>query len=195
MDEAIYEKILHNLVDMDFKGTISPHFYGEPLLDKRLPKLMKLTREILPDVEIVVFTNGDFLEQSMYDLLVSNGVNKFIVTAHDDDALKRLKGMPFIGNCDIVLQSSIDIYKLNRGGLLYIPQVKAECCLFPSEYLVIDYLGNVLLCCNDYLSSNILGNIKSKSVSNIWQSEKYTRIREDLSNGNYSYGICKKCTE
>lgn len=41
MSEKCYKKIIDELAGIGFRGRVSPHFYGEPLLDKRLPDLIK----------------------------------------------------------------------------------------------------------------------------------------------------------
>ena len=38
MEEAVFYKLIDELADIGFSGTLSPHFYGEPMLDKRLEK-------------------------------------------------------------------------------------------------------------------------------------------------------------
>ena len=48
MSEHLFMKIINDLKEMRFAGRISPHFYGEPLLDKRLYRLMKYAHDTLP---------------------------------------------------------------------------------------------------------------------------------------------------
>lgn len=43
MDESLFEKIVRELAEMDFDGNVSYHFYGEPLLDRRLSDLVEFT--------------------------------------------------------------------------------------------------------------------------------------------------------
>lgn len=50
MDEKLFKKIIDELAEIPYKGRLSPHFYGEPLLDNRLPKLLAYAREKLVDI-------------------------------------------------------------------------------------------------------------------------------------------------
>ncbi|MFX1453246.1 MAG: SPASM domain-containing protein, partial [Promethearchaeota archaeon] len=89
--------------------------------------------------------------------------------------------------------SKIPLY--NRGGLVEpeIVNYKPRCDLYDNP-LVIDYDGNVILCCNDYLSSIKFGNLEKKSLMSIWNSKNYRKIRRQLRKQIYSLPICKRCT-
>lgn len=45
MDKKLFKKIIDELTSIPYKGRLSPHFYGEPLLDERLPKLLAYARK------------------------------------------------------------------------------------------------------------------------------------------------------
>src|SRR5438477_594766 len=49
MDDEIFKKLIGELGTMDFDGRISYHFYGEPLLDKRLPGFIEYTKQHVPN--------------------------------------------------------------------------------------------------------------------------------------------------
>ena len=67
-------------------------------------------------------------------------------------------------------------------------------CNYPWRTMVILQNGFVTACCLDYNGSINLGNINSKSVLEIWNDEKYTKLRNDFKNLNYSdYKVCQKC--
>ena len=66
----------------------------------------------------------------------------------------------------------------------------------PFERMVILADGNVIICSQDWNEEEILGNIKSKSIEEIWNGDSYLRIREIL-NGQIkipiSNFICSRC--
>ena len=45
MKEEIFENLLSQLVDLNFKGMISPHLYGEPMSDHRLLNWVKKNKK------------------------------------------------------------------------------------------------------------------------------------------------------
>jgi radical SAM protein with 4Fe4S-binding SPASM domain len=66
-----------------------------------------------------------------------------------------------------------------------------NCFLY--ESLIIDYAGNAILCCNDYHSSIIFGNIAQDTLLNIWENKKYKKLRKRLRKRIYDLPICQIC--
>ena len=67
-------------------------------------------------------------------------------------------------------------------------------CNYPWRTMVILQNGYVTACCLDYNGSIKLGNINSKSILDIWNDRKYTKLRNDFKKLNYSdYKVCQKC--
>ena len=48
MEMDLFKKIIRQLQDMNFKGSIMYHFYNEPLLDERLPEFISYVTTNLP---------------------------------------------------------------------------------------------------------------------------------------------------
>ena len=76
MSEDIYRKVIDDLELMNYKGGFLLIF-GEPLLDKRLPKLISYARSKLAQADIVIHTNGIKLNESNYIELIKAGVSGF----------------------------------------------------------------------------------------------------------------------
>lgn len=70
------------------------------------------------------------------------------------------------------LLSSFNREDLRRG---IMPLMK---CYFTRSFVMIDPYGNVFPCTN--LDSYRMGNVRSQTLSDIWGSEKYERLRETL---------------
>ncbi|MFH1510788.1 MAG: SPASM domain-containing protein [Candidatus Woesearchaeota archaeon] len=197
MVQSLFKKIINDLLALDFDGWISPHFYGEPLTDKRIPEFVRLTKTILPRCRVRITTNGDLLTHDLAYELVHNGVDEFVITSYDDIAFKRMTSL--IEHLSMQERQKIkhrrveDLYLMNRGGILNIRNKPVQCCNYPSHYLVIDYMGDVVLCCNDYFRGHVFGNVKNENLINIWRNTGFQRIREELKNGIFSRDICKRC--
>jgi len=64
--------------------------------------------------------------------------------------------------------------------------------IFESMFILSD--GNVVLCCMDYNGNYSLGNVKEKSLKEIWDSEKYDYIRNcHLIKNKNKIPLCSKC--
>jgi len=190
MDFALYQKIINELSSMDFSGIISPHLYGEPLLHPKLSEHVRYAKQKLPNIKFRVFTNGDFLTLNKHHELVDSGVSEFIVTAHDEKTYEKIAAL----NLDKVILLKIDDHCLmNRGGFVDVKVVTAVCCNYPSEFFVINYKGEVVLCCNDFLCENVMGDLKDELIIEAYHSSKFKNLRTQLNNGEFNIGLCKKC--
>jgi len=205
MPTGLFHKIIDELAEIGYNGRISPVFYGEPLLDKRIVDLMRYVRNKLPKSRIVMFTNGDFLTHTKYSELVQAGVDEFIITQHGQDipdGVKDLYKYCESNECDL---NRISYQKFspgsellsNRGGLIHLSVVYSIpiCAYDWITRIVINYEGDVILCCNDYFSEVKFGNIRENKLIEIWMDKTYRSIREDLRNQRYTLPICVKCLE
>lgn len=69
-----------------------------------------------------------------------------------------------------------------------------EPCDWVLGTIVITTSGNVVLCCNDYYETEVLGNVTTQSVSDIWCSERFENFRNALSKGDRTVSkLCTKC--
>jgi len=101
----------------------------------------------------------------------------------------------------------------NRGGAVEIAGLKpmqyirrkkiwdaliarySKCCIFPLRQMCILFNGDVILCCNDWQRLTVLGNVKEKSLREIWSSEESKRIKRLILERKYSdISACRKCT-
>jgi len=202
IEKKLFKKIIDELAEIDFCGRVSPHFYGEPLLNKSLVEFVQYTKNMLPKSNMVLYTNGDYLDIFDYSKLSKAGLDKIVVSQHGDCVPKNIaKLFSYLDQQPsektkieyIKFNSSFSFY--NRGGSIdvknpsFIPR-----CKDLDNALVIDVNGNVILCCNDYYSSVKLGNLYNEKLIDIWNKNEYRKIRRQLRNDVYSLAICKKCT-
>ncbi|MCX8064514.1 MAG: radical SAM protein [Candidatus Hydrogenedentes bacterium] len=70
-------------------------------------------------------------------------------------------------------------------------------CIRPTRDMCILFNGEVVLCCVDWLRTVILGDLKTQSVSEIWNSPKINLIREGLKKDDCCHlpEICRNCAE
>ena len=66
-------------------------------------------------------------------------------------------------------------------------------CAKPFVHIYITFNGKALLCCQDWKHEEIMGDLKNQSLLEIWNNEKYQRVREKLLNLNRTGMICENC--
>jgi len=204
MPIELFHKIIDELAEIGFSGRISPHFYGEPLLDARIVDFLNYMRKKLPNSQILVFTNGDFLTSGKYRELVHAGVTAFVVSQHGSEMPAAVKDL--YSHFEYPRQLPAPVYYqvydramllYNRGGLIKVstPRSVPNCGLDNYSCVVIDYDGNVVLCCNDYLSTVTFGNVREKKLLEIWRGERYRAVREEIRKLNFTLPLCRRCIE
>ena len=197
MEEWLFHKIIDELAAFGFKGRVSPHFYGEPLLDARLPALSAYVRRKLPPVNIIVHTNGTRLNAKSFHTLVDHGVTGFVITNHLGLASKQISGLlSGLGEADRRRIRFLDIDEtplFNRSGLVEpkIPR-RFKRCHYLSDEIAISYQGNVL-CTNDYLERHAFGNVRHETLLDIWHSPTFVDVRRQVRRGVFELEMCRKC--
>lgn len=181
--------ILEQLGEIKYKGRITFHRFNEPLTDDRLISFIIEARRHCPKARINLASNGLSLTQEYYDKLKYAGLNEIIVTEYSDKVLHRIKGV-------IYRKLTINDALYNRGGLIKIKgHAKLPCQSGFSNGVNIDVDGNLVKCCNDFLSSEPLGNIKEHSLLDIWHSAEYKRIRKQLRKQQFTSPLCIECVK
>jgi radical SAM protein with 4Fe4S-binding SPASM domain len=224
MEEWVFKKIIDELAEIKYKDILAPHFYGEPLLDKRLLNFITYAHQKLPRATIKIVSNGDFMSVEKYLALVKAGVRKFIVTQHSPEMStnmiklltffgKNPKNIPqknFLKRYEDIGEKTVEVsfdYQIldlfyNRGGLIKLEDVEGygeldvnplPICFYHSNPLVITYNGDIPLCCQDYNSEVVFGNVKEQSLMEIWKSPRFTAMRKKLSKRQYDLPMCKTC--
>ncbi|MFP4400815.1 MAG: radical SAM/SPASM domain-containing protein [Candidatus Woesearchaeota archaeon] len=200
MEDNLYDLLLDQLKDIDFDGQFSPVFYNEPLLDKRLPKLMEKAKNKLSDIEIIVYTNGSLITEDKIRELVDHGVDGIFISQYNDN-------LRYDDKSDLVDSLPKDLAKhiryrilqnddnlSTRSGLVEVekPVIKSI-CYKPSTNAVINYKGDVVVCCNDFFSQYSFGNISEEHIHEIWNSDEFKKVRKELRRGIFNYDICRAC--
>ncbi|MBI4681158.1 MAG: SPASM domain-containing protein, partial [Nitrospirae bacterium] len=67
-------------------------------------------------------------------------------------------------------------------------------CNYPWRTMVILHDGRVVICCLDFNGVQVVGDVNSNSIKEIWNGEQYRKARDNFQKLSYSdYPICMKC--
>ncbi len=80
--------------------------------------------------------------------------------------------------------------RYGEKGLVRSPPITGGPCL---EWMVINWNGDVNVCCWDYDSKYVLGNVETQGVYGVWNSPAMRGHRENIARGKY-LDICIDCT-
>jgi hypothetical protein len=98
---------------------------------------------------------------------------------------------PEVGDCLNV--SSLHNY---GGGRAYNPLGKeiVSVCYFPWTSMSVLWDGRVVTCCMDSNGIQVLGDLNSQSVQEVWNGPVLSGVRDNFRNLNYSkYPVCLSC--
>lgn len=197
MTAEMFRQIVAELAAMKFGGRLSLYFYGEPLLDRRLPEWVRHLRGKLPRAYLHLATNGDLLTEELFLTLVRSGVEMFFITNYDDEDkphLTRLREKyPFHVELRRIQEASLT----DRGGMIFARGRESDRpCFRPASQLVINWRGEVLLCCHDFYGRYKMGQVGEQSLKEIWHSPEFRRCREMLAQGQRSaLSLCRHCDD
>ena len=219
MKAPLYEKLLSDLRSVDYTGMILFSGESEPLLHKRLDRLIQKTKSTLPDCQIEVNSNGDLLTAHKLQQLFSAGLDAISISMYDGphqieqfSALRREAGLSedqVLLRRRYYLDGNYGINMTNRGGLVDSDSFNYEQtpsknnkkqkfpinqeCYYPFYMLTVDVGGNVTICSHDWAKNYVVGNFSETHIFDIWTSRRFDAARLSLAKCDRSLPSCKNC--
>jgi radical SAM protein with 4Fe4S-binding SPASM domain len=195
--------------DFHFSG------FGESLTHPDFFEVVKTLRNILPFNHFALTSNGDLLDEEICGKIYESGINHIILSCYDgpdaykkfDEILKPFNQSYEIRELWIAPEETLEQMAKrnnfnNRSGAVStvnfednLKTYKNNPCYLPFYKLVIDYNGDILLCCNDWFRKHKgFGNINTTSLKDIWFSEEFEDVRKKLKVGERSGPACSTCS-
>lgn len=108
-----WQKILANLAEIDYKRNLVFQSYNEPLADRNIIECISQARAACPKSRIMIYTNGDYLDEEYLEELSYAGLNYMHVSIHtryngkysEVDSLNLISKLIKRTNCDISFKS------------------------------------------------------------------------------------------
>jgi len=218
MKLPLYEKLLNDLHSIDYSGMILFSGESEPLLHKRLDRLISRTKTILPNCQIEVNTNGDLLNSNKLRKLFDCGLDAISISMYDGphqiDEFSALRAEADLTDRQVILRrryykdGNYGINMTNRGGLVdsdafstqqpSAPQnpqrfpINQE-CYYPFYMLTVDVGANVTICSHDWAKKYVVGNFADTHIFDIWVGDRFDIARRSLASCDRSLPSCRDC--
>ena len=240
MDFGLYTKIIDETTRHGKPYLLTLHFSGEPLINKRLPEMIKYAKN--KGVPIVrLNSNGTLLDETKSRELLNSGldiitiaieankeIHKKVRIGSDFDAVKdnvkqlaemkkelklkkpniRVQILTMDDVTDKIVKDGINMWEpivdyvnvasiSTAGGQvddLGSTREKKKYCKEIWTNMIMLWNGDVTVCCADHDARLKVGNILEESIEDIWNGERYQRIRELHLKGEYDkLPLCKQC--
>jgi MoaA/NifB/PqqE/SkfB family radical SAM enzyme len=194
---ATIEFIASQLKTLNFKGRVSPFGVNEPLLDKRLPAIIKILSTT--SAYLSIMSNGDSLTLSKIEELFDSGLDTIGLSLYEKSNREKFVELKAaFPKRSIWIKDMTQPENLleNRAGSFTTkrqPDVKLP-CYRPSTMLSIKATGLANLCCADMFSQTIMGNANIDTLETSWYSSKFSAYREKLTKEREGVDPCQKCS-
>lgn len=205
MDEELFRKIIEDLKAMNYDGFLNLYVNNEPFMDTRIENWYIYAKEQLPDAKMLLYTNGTLLTIERFNKIIP-AIEKCIINNYSEtltlhENLKEL--VEYINDHeeyrakDITIQIRyIKEILTNRAG--EAPNNKKKyinhmMCIMPYTDITIYPDGTIGLCCSDALEKTNYGNVRDKSLREIWRSPEYEKLRQTVGKNRGSYFFCRGC--
>lgn len=208
----LHTKLITELSELNFSGTLRYSGFVEPLLDKNIFNLISFARNTINNLNIEMVTNGDVLNKKRLMKLYESGLNKLLISVYDgiEDVNKFQKLFDdcnissdkyFIRHRYLPPEEDYGITMSNRAGMMKnaehqiqpLTKTLNKPCYYPSYTFFLDYNGDVLMCPHDWGKKLVLGNLNNKSFLDIWSSKLSIMTRKGLINSDRNFSPCNVC--
>jgi MoaA/NifB/PqqE/SkfB family radical SAM enzyme len=205
MDEDLFNSLIAQLADLQYKGDIGLFSNNEPLLDRRIVDFCKIVKQKIPNVNhLYLDTNGKLLTIELFENLMK--YLDFLVIDNYDNQMKlqepvkaiteHLLTNPTYGEKVRIYMRKKDAILSTRGGSApnrtNIAPLKSS-CYFPFSQMVVRPDGKISLCNNDPLGKVTLGDLTRDSVSDVWNGDLYWGVRRRIAEGRKNFFLCRSC--
>ena len=208
----LYEKIMSELAEVDYDGMILYSAFGEPLLYKNIETVLELSKEYCPNVRIETVTDGDFVTPSKIRALFGAGLDTLLISMYDGphqqeqfeammeevglsekQFVLRKRWLPPEEHFGITLNNRAGMVEIPEAGIGKLSEPLKRPCFYPFYQVLVDYDGAVLLCPHDWGKKLIVGNLRDRTIHELWSSPIMRRVRLNLANSDRRFPPCRDC--
>jgi radical SAM protein with 4Fe4S-binding SPASM domain len=198
------KRVLEQSIALGFAGEVCLSHYNEPLMDDRIVDIVMLVKSLGLRKKIFFGSNGDFLTEDLAKRLDGN-VNYigFALYMGEPVLSKRIAwirslfnktqitigpGAPEVQHMATHFSPVFDLVQLRQKH-------ENNVCIRPQKRLIVNHMGQMLLCCDDLTGNFDLGTIHESTVEELWYSEKHQNFVRELSKpgGRKVHSHCLSC--
>lgn len=192
-------RLFNEAQQMGFRGLVCLQHYNEPLQDARLAMFGALAKG-MGFSYVFTCTNADFLSEARAAELDG----KF-----DEIIVALYMGEPNKSKREAWVRTLFHKTKLSFTGGVFIPthysplypvtslakKHAGNACSEPIRRMVINHRGDMLMCCDDMTGHFDLGNVRDRSLEELWYSERHQDLVLALEKpgGRAAHPHCLSC--
>jgi hypothetical protein len=209
MPEELFRKAIDDALAFGFRGSVNLQHFNEPFQDPRIAGLAAYARGAGGRFsKVYMHSNGDLITERKAAAV--DGILDQITVALYDEA----GGQPMEPEAAAARQAELTSW-FPRTRLVWTTGQHLVTHFSPYENLraavaenrgrpctrevqlrmIIDWRGEMLLCCEDIAGLWSLGNVADRTVAELWLGDRHQSILATLAEagGRESYGFCRSC--
>jgi len=195
LDEELIYGAVEQAIAMGYRGPVCLAHYNEPLMDERLPAIVRKVRSY-PEIKTVHFnTNGDFITPELAAEL-DGGPDYINVSLYMKGRAKRIEWIRSLFQKTVINYRSGEHMPthftpaFDLEGLLKTARIS----ICNPRRLIINHRRQYLLCCDDMIGNFDLGTFPEISIRDYWFGKRQ-QIARDLAErgGRRKYPYCMTC--
>jgi MoaA/NifB/PqqE/SkfB family radical SAM enzyme len=204
MEMDLFDSIVRQLGELDYRGSIGIYLNNEPLLDSRVNEFCEIARKRAPKAYLHMFTNGTLLTVERTKGLMKN-LDHMIVDTYNDrqmltgglvEVARAVEADPYLRSRVFFYLRRENLIRSSRGGTapnrhLTIP-LSSRCCK-PFLQMVVRPDGKLSLCCCDAYGFMTMGDLNKQGMVEAWRGEKYNDVRRRMLSDRNSIPMCRAC--
>lgn len=208
MSDELFYKIIDDLGEIEYSGTLNLFSNNEPFLDKRIEKFAAYTRQKLPNAYIQIISNGTALTvKKVLDVMPNISylvINNYAFEMRLHDNVQEIYESISKDHPEYAAKLNIG-YRLltefkttragnspNRNKRSQQP-VYVSRCAYPYFQMVIRPDGKLSLCCNDALGQMTMGDVSKESILSAWNHPQRKKLQDQMMQGRSDIELCNKC--
>jgi len=208
MPEELFRKIIDDAVNMGFSGSVNMQHFNEPFQDPRIAKLAAYAKDKGVFSSVYMHSNGDLITKRKA-ASVDGILDKITIALYDETGGQPMDPVK-AANRRFELESWFSQTRLQWTTAIHlvthfspyanlkegIAENRGKPCTREVQLrMILDWRGEMLLCCEDIAGVWNLGNVADHTVAELWNSDKHQTILETLSEagGREAYSFCRSC--
>lgn len=207
MPMKLITKVLHELADIHYSGTVSFHFYNEIFTDPRILMILEYSKRL--GLYNYINTNGDLLTDDIIKVVANLNVLQLNISLYDWTSEEDFCNLRNATISRLGLNEFPNEYRFIKGGdhlgtragyakHKYQPDglpLHSGCSCI-SKKLEIRCDGKAVMCSHDYFGIHEIGNIENQHILEIWYGNKRLHQIKTLAQGNRnSFELCSRCSD
>lgn len=204
MSDELFNKIINELVNLDYSGALAIFSNNEPLLDPKIFERLKFAKYNLKKAYIYIYTNGLLLTEEKLELLLKytdflyiNNYNKTdrLLPTHKKVHEYLIKNHIEASKVEIHLRNKFEHLSSRAGTSPNRKKIKTlkSKCILPFSQIVIRPSGKISFCCNDACANYTMDDVNNNSLLNIWNGKEFNKLRNNMNIARHAQIPCQKC--